>query len=411
MIMDYQDSVGISRVRPYSDSPREIWVRWYHCQPGALPFPGITWGGSPQYEPVPNHFDGPGVFRRGAWQRPPTVSPFDGTHYSGTLEQFQFGVPLALAGGHPATVCGIPLVASAGGVVLGGTAWGSAVVRGSLAQVQRLVGSVSDRRDARGGLSQVQSLPGGVSTRVVSSGSAAVALGATGSTWTTSVVSGGLSQRQSLPGQSAVGAVVRGTLAQAQRLTGTVSSRVTSAGSAAVALAASSATWTTSVVRGGLGQVQSLPGQIRTGAAVPGSLSQVQTLGGEVTGTATPVNPITTDCVVCSGGTYTYWTVSLTGITGSADCMAQNGTWTVAHQSGTCSWLLQYPVGFADRVLLTLVPLGNATLTWFDTTGTPQVVYTTPVSSYSCLGPSNTLSLSSSPQCSGWPATITLTSM
>lgn len=409
MGMDFGATQGVSRCRPYFDSAQEVWIRWYRAQPDALAFPGWTWSGSPLWERFRNRFEGPGVLFRGAVQRRPQVSIFDGDHFSGTLAQFADGLSIADIG-PVANVCDLPLIASSGGVVIGGTAWGSATAIGGIRQAQRLTGRVSDQVDAVGRLSQAQGIGG---TLCVGSR-----------------VSGTLSQSQATTGTIAVTVISSGQCAEASGATGSTSVVVSSAGTAVEASGASGSTSTATSVRGSLSQIQALSGRIAagqaatgglsqaqslkgrspTGSAVPGSLSQAQSLTGEVSGSSGPVNPITTDCVVCSGGTYTLWTVTLSGITGNADCVAQNGTWTITHVPGVCTWEIGYPASFFRRVQLLLIPGGNATLTWMDMSGTPQAVYTLPTSSWSCLGTSNTLSLASSPQCAGWPATITLTS-
>jgi len=156
--------------------------------------------------------------------------------------------------------------------------------------------------------------------------------------------------------------------------------------------------------------VQTLPGQLGTGTAVsPGTpLAQTQTLTGSMSSGSG--NPIVTDCSVCPGGTYTYWYFSLSGITGSSDCVLWNGSWTLTKQTGTCVW--GYILGGLGYVAeLQLASLSAPTLTIYNqTTGFPQAVYGLTSGSWNCLGPTNTLSILSAPQCAGWPAAITLTS-
>lgn len=408
-IIDFGVTQGVSRCRPYSNSDREVWIRWYTAQPDAQAFPGWTWSGSPLWEPRRNEFDGPGVFFGGARQRRPQFSFFPGDHFSGTLDQFADGL-LDPAGAVGPNVCNLPWIASAGGVVLGGTAWGSAVARGSLAQVQRLPGRVSDRLDAVGSLHQVQTLPGvtAVGVRVVGGLSQCQSLG--GAVWVGSAVSGLLSQSQRLTGTIATTVVSSGLANVAVMATGSTSVVVSSAGTAAVACGASGSTSTTTTVRGSLAQVQTLLGLTPTGVGVQGSLSQVQTLGGDASGSSGPVAPITTGCSACPGGCFITWTApAVSGISGGG-CAGYNTTITLVYSGTGCQWnsVEEWGAG-RPKWIMTLTSGPNAQLNATGSGGAIDAIYVL-TGSWACLGATNTLSFLTATNCAGWPATLTLSS-
>jgi hypothetical protein len=118
MVMDClrRGSMSITTVRPYSDRPDTITVRWYQARKDALPFPqphafgSTVWDSGTEDDPKPVGEQ----FGNRQWVRSKTLN-VPGNHFHGLLEWFQNGVPYQTAldiwralPAAPFYICGTP---------------------------------------------------------------------------------------------------------------------------------------------------------------------------------------------------------------------------------------------------------------------------------------------------------------
>lgn len=122
MVMDHVKSFGLMRCRIFADSDEEILVRWYPARPDAKVFPGWHAFGHPAWEDAEgrDQFVGPGMILEGQEWRGSTYPAPPGQHWHGELDWFEHGLPSRPVE-TPASLCGVPLVVSVGGVEVGGT--------------------------------------------------------------------------------------------------------------------------------------------------------------------------------------------------------------------------------------------------------------------------------------------------
>ena len=114
-------------------------------------------------------------------------------------------------------------------------------------------------------------------------------------------------------------------------------------------------------------------------------------------------------CGYCASGSWMTWYLVVAGVTGTTDCVNQNGTWALPFIEDECDYSLQYS-GFPQRKIWLLVDSGGTGyLRFYDSDGNQQAVYTTAEGAWECFGASNTLTLTEVDQCSGWPSTLTVT--
>ena len=181
-------------------------------------------------------------------------------------------------------------------------------------------------------------------------------------------------------------------------------------GMAAEASGATGAVSTRVQVAGLVAEASGATGALSTRVQVGGLVAEASGATGDIEFTPGNPNPIITTCSNCSGGTYTYWYLTLSGVSGSADCVAQNGTYQLANSPGSCAWLIAYPSSGPTHISFFITTLTNVVLNIYDPTGfTLIAVYNLGGGTWNCLG-SNTMYLVSSTACSGWPSTITLAS-
>ena len=115
-----------------------------------------------------------------------------------------------------------------------------------------------------------------------------------------------------------------------------------------------------------------------------------------------------TGCSQCPSGTWNYWYLTVSGITGTADCTAHNGTFRLTWVGTGCEWDSDAQFGTGVPIWkLIYMGVGNWRLAPYDSTGSQLTYYSN--TSYACLGP-NTFTGIFGPPCGGGPLSITLTS-
>jgi len=132
-----------------------------------------------------------------------------------------------------------------------------------------------------------------------------------------------------------------------------------------------------------------------------------QSSGGSSSSSNPVVNP---GCVDCPSGNLTYYYITAAGITGSADCLSHNVTdyqmTARGPLSSACTWDSFYPAFPAvDLWSLFITGVGTAQVYAFDRFGNIQTFYN--CNTFNCLT-ANTFTLGTVTSCSGWPATITI---
>jgi hypothetical protein len=345
--------MGVDMLQSFGVSPMivdqagtVIWVRWYKCQPGALPYPGDTCFASPINENRKLPVEGPRVLFGGE-QRPPTESPYPGLHFEGDPQWFLTGLPGPPPVNFPPALCGVPVLGAQGGALVGGTGFGNQrLIVATMHEATALVGSAFNPRNVQGTMAEATAL--------------------TGSAFNPRNVQGTMAEATALTGSAFNPRNVQGTMAEATALTGSA--------------------FNPRNVQGTMAEATSLVG------------STTFNPGG---------NPIIFGCSSCPGGSYTYWTLTVSGVTGSSDCTAHNGTFRLTYSGSGCQWLSDAEfspgrplwqfelVGFTTWELVANDSLGNTQAQWRLTSG------------YNCLAP-NTFNTFNVSACGGWPSTVTV---